>query len=547
MVGGQAIITRRSSFLSMRRIGGSMLKSGQDYGNNYLIGESVASDDLVLAVTCKDNEVEYVSRALEKSEMPVQDMEGIEDNLALLASLDHPHICRFVEAFDNEERIHMVYEKARPVSIFDEEPNLKAGKPLAQEAAQVYIRQLSMALSVAHKQGIVHGRLAPSSLLVDLAENAEDGGRSAKICDMGQTFILRPPRKTLKGCEGPELATGDLAVPGSAMHFKVGLRAYQSADMWSLGIILYLMLTGSLPWAKSQTPLQEAIASDSIEFGKEWRLMPDAKDIVEKLLRGEGRIRLTADKVLRHPWIILSRTKVSKSKMIRVLQNVIFNTTETTFKKFCMRVIAEEMPPEKLAVVTQAFRAIDKNGDGSLEVSEIESALRRYGEEEGQAAEIFEAIDRDASGSLNFAEFTAVSIGPAEYCDKETLWHVFNRFDKDGNGSFDRSEIGTVVREIEHLSESSGLEHQVEEIAIDVSMPVDFDTFVHHMITPAGAHVSTLKVGWDRFCHSVFKVDMHGVRHIAPKMYDHNKAKNRLLISPYSKTEHICVGKQKGK
>merc|ERR1719215_90053 len=329
------------------------------------------------------------------------------------------------------------------------------------------------------------------------------------------------------------------------MHFKVGLRAYQSADMWALGVLLFRMLTGKTPWAKSERPIQEAIVTHTVEFGKEWKSMPDAKDVVEKLLRREGRIRLTADKVLRHPWIILSRTKVSKSKMIRVLQNVIFNTTESTFKKFCMRVIAEDMPPEKLAVVTQAFRAIDKNGDGTLEVSEIEAALRKYGEEEGSASEIFEAIDRDASGSLNFAEFTAVSIGPAEYCDKETLWHCFNRFDKDGNGSFDRDEIGTVVREIEHLNEATALEREVEEIALDVDMPVDFDTFVHHMITPAGQPVSSLKVSLDRFCHSVFKVDVHGVRHISPKAYDQSKAQNPLLKSPYSKTEYLSVGKRK--
>merc|ERR1719190_292411 len=100
-------------------------------------------------------------------------------------------------------------------------------------------------------------------------------------------------------------------------------------------------------------------------------------------------------------------------------------------------------------MIQNAFSIIDKNGDGNLEVEEIRAVLKKYGEEEGAADEIFEAIDRDASGTLNFAEFTAVSIGPSEYCDKEVLWHCFNRFDQDGNGSFDRAEIGTVVREAE--------------------------------------------------------------------------------------------------
>merc|ERR1711957_454358 len=205
---------------------------------------------------------------------------------------------------------------------------------------------------------------------------------------------------------------------------------------------------------------------------------------------------------------------------MRVLQNVLVNTTETTFKKFTMRVIAEDMPAEKVEVVTKLFRAIDKNGDGVLEVKEIKDVLRKYGEEEGAADEIFEAIDRDASGTPNFAEFTAVSLGPSEYHDMETLWHTFNRFDKDGNGQFDKSEIMVVVKEVENSSDPTGLEKEVDEIAKDVDMPVDFDSFVQVILTPAGQNVNKMACSYDRFCYSVLKVDNHKVRHITPKQYD---------------------------
>merc|ERR1719197_1549856 len=108
---------------------------------------------------------------------------------------------------------------------------------------------------------------------------------------------------------------------------------------------------------------------------------------------------------------------MSKSKMRRVLTNVIYNTTESLFKKFALRVMAEDMSPDKVEIVRKAFRAVDKNGDGNLDVSEIREVLRKHKQEEDEADAIFDAIDRDASGTLNFAEFTAVSIGPHEYCD----------------------------------------------------------------------------------------------------------------------------------
>lgn len=542
---------RRSSFSVLnKRTRESILKPGSQYGEGYILGEAVGNDDLVVGIVNKDNDVEYVARAVEKRTMPVQHIPEIEAHLDMLQGLDHVHICTFMEAFDNGERIQLVYEKAKPLSIFEEEQDLREGKPLSQEVAQTYTRQLSMALSVAHKLGLAHGRLSDSCLLVDPAEGGiEDEGRSVKICDMGQTFMLRAPRSLSKepnkepciDYEAPEMVGGDLKAPTNYDGFKNHHRSFQSLDMWALGVILHRMLTGKLPWAAKNKPAKEAILAEIVEFGKEWDTMPDAKDMVEKLLRHEGRIRLTADRVLRHPWIVLSKTKVSKSKMIRVLQNVIFNTTETTFKKFCMRVIAEDMPPEKLAIVTSAFRAIDKNCDGSLEVKEIQQCLKKYGEEEGEATQIFEAIDRNASGSLNFAEFTAVSIGPPEYCDKETLWHCFNRFDKDKNGGFDKEEISMVIREVEHLNDVQGLELQVEEIATDVDLPVDFDSFVHHMTTPAGQPVSKVRIGFDRFCNNILKVDNHGVRHIAARSYDQADRSNPLLRSPYAKNEQIAM------
>jgi len=206
---------------------------------------------------------------------------------------------------------------------------------------------------------------------------------------------------------------------------------------------------------------------------------------------------------------------------------------ESTFKKFTMRVIAEDMPPEKLAIVTQAFRYIDKDGDGNLDVEEIRKVLKKYGDEEASADEIFEAIDRDASGSLNLAEFTAVSLGPHEYCNLETLWHTFNRFDKDGNGNFDLAEIMTVVREVEFVADGEVLEKEVEVIAKDIKMPVDFDTFVQIILTPTGQPVSMASSSLDRFCYSVMKVDRHKVRHIPPKKFG-NSGTAEVNRSPYA-------------
>jgi len=525
----------RSSFMSVRGIKkGAFLKQSRFFSAAYEIGDSVGEDEGVVSTTNKENEVEYVSRAVDKQHTLFRNPAELEDHLQTLSTLDHVHICRFVEAFDCEERLQLIYEKATPTSIFAVDEDLKTDNPIAQENAQVYCRQIAMALRVAHKQGIVHGRLSDSSLLVDNFEPTGSAKRSIKICDMGQTFILRPARSSSRiDFSAPEILLEELPMPANRRAYNDGVKAYQATDCWALGVLLYRMLTGKMPFLKKEgNDMRKTITETSVHFGTEWRDMREAKEVVHGLLRHSSRIRMTADQVARHPWIALSKASISRSKMMRVLNNVMWNTTESTFKKFTFRVIAEDMPAEKLAIVTQAFRYIDKDGDGNLDVEEIRKVLKRYGEEEASADEIFEAIDRDASGSLNFAEFTAVSLGPHEYCDSETLWHTFNRFDKDGNGNFDKAEIMTVMREVEYVADGAILENEVEEIAKDIKMPVDFDTFVQIIVTPTGQPISMASTSLDRFCYSVMKVDRHKVRHIPPKKFDSGKA--GIFRSPYA-------------
>lgn len=245
--------------------------------------------------------------------------------------------------------------------------------------------------------------------------------------------------------------------------------------------------------------------------------MADARDVVKALLTCDARIRVSSVNVLKLPWLTVSREKLSKSKMMRVLQNVLLNTCESPFKKFLLRVIAEDIQPETLEIVGKAFRIVDKNGDGNLEVKEIRRALKKYGEEEDEADAIFEAIDRDASGTLNFAEFTAVSIGRHEYTNAVTLWNTFNRFDNGNKGSFDKPEIARVVGEIQHLSPSEELDAEVGEIVQTVNLPMDFDAFVNLMLAPLGENPNSMNVTWDRMCYNLLKVDNHKVRHLTPK------------------------------
>jgi len=143
----QQVGAQRSSYLTVRGIRkGTFLKQSEGFFAAYEIGDVVGPDDLVISTTNKENEVEYVARALDKRATVFQNITEVEDHLHSLSSLDHVHICRFVEAFDCEERLQLVYEKARSESLFVVDEDLKNGNPMCMENAQVYCRQIAVAL-----------------------------------------------------------------------------------------------------------------------------------------------------------------------------------------------------------------------------------------------------------------------------------------------------------------------------------------------------------------------------------------------------------------
>jgi calcium-dependent protein kinase len=528
-----------------------IIKGVHDF-DNYVRGSKVGTDDKVcVAAKMNDENAEdlnecYVVREIVKSAMPITDISAISEHLLRLSNLDHMHVCRFVEAFDTGKCLQLVYERASENSIFDEDPQLKKGGRVSMDTAKNYCRQIVMALSVAHRLGIVHGRLNERSLLVDWwapSEEEPPDEKFIKICDFGQTWFVREIRKGSKlEYEAPENLWEE--VPSPSKSQPQSEKTHASCDMWSFGVIAYRMLTGKLPFLDV-----ESTKTCTVTFGTEWDKMPDAREVVQGLLKKSPHIRVTANRVMNMPWLAIERTAVSRSKMMRVLNNVIQNSAEITFKKFVMRVIAEDMSPQKLEIVEGAFCFIDKNGDGSLQVEEIKRTLQKYLKEEQEVVDaadgIFEAIDRDASGSLNFAEFTAVSIGPQEYCDKVALWECFNRFDKNQNGEFDKEEISVVVKEVEHLAEGCQVDEVVEAIAQDIEMPMDFDAFVQIMTTPSGQPVNTMKLSWDRFCNNVLRVDNHKVRHLIPKARDEVAQMNQLSKSPYRKSQFAVGAKRK--
>ncbi|KAI7866857.1 kinase-like domain-containing protein [Spinellus fusiger] len=199
--------------------------------------------------------------------------------------LEHPHIVTLYEVLMTETNIHIVSEYCSNGELFD--MLIRWGR-CSEYQAQRWFCQLAKAVHFIHSQQIVHRDLKLENILLDTEYNA-------KICDFG--FARQTDRHQM-------LATfcGSLAysAPEVIQHKKY---TGPETDIWSLGVILYTLLAGELPFDDdSEMVIKHKIIH--LEYQIPSYFSPEASDIIRQMLKYEPSERITMKDILQHPWLL---------------------------------------------------------------------------------------------------------------------------------------------------------------------------------------------------------------------------------------------------
>jgi len=536
------------------------IRSFKEYKLRYKEKGSIRQYSKVNLVTCTDYPGKYVCRKIKRVDMPCQDMAAVRRHLNLLSNLEHPHICRFIEAFEDKDTLFLIYERANSLTLFE---HVTAKSSLTEEEAADYMRQAAMALSVAHSQGIAHGRFSPRTLILADEEDEEEEDENGcdtqiKICDMGQVFILRTDLLRLeddsknlevqKYAMSPELASSDIDMRGDGCI----PRGAEKNDMWALGVVFYHMLSGRAPFkAANRTQLVEQMSSKSIKLQDAmWdQLSSSARDLIEQLMKLNPGLRISAAHTLRHPWVKVAKATFPKRRMLTLLEDMRSNVEECEFKRFVLRVIAEQLPQDgkHASTVENAYRCLDRNGDGILTVEEVILGLKKHlSDMDNRGLEdLFAQIDRDASGTLNVQEFVCASIPQSRSTSAHVLWEAFNAFDKDRSGHVTFDEIDSIVREIEGASLSNTqvtgicglIRSELETVGSHGG--IDFDQFLYIMKNSNPNFSDAIHKDVSRWLWESCGVDNYKVRHLQVSgKWDIRNGKNKGARSVYRKKIH---------
>ncbi|KAM0840838.1 hypothetical protein ACQ4PT_059391 [Festuca glaucescens] len=330
---------------------------------------------------------------------------------------------------DPDGAVHLLMDLCEGGELFD---RIVARGHYSERAAAKIFRTIVDVIQLCHSNGVIHRDLKPENFL--FANKSEDS--PLMVIDFGLSVFFSPGDRFTE-------------VVGSAYYMapEVLKRSYgQEVDVWSAGVILYILLCGVPPfWGDNDEKIAQAILRGCIDFSREpWpRVSATAKDLICRMLDPDPTTRLTAPQVLEHPWLKNADTapNVSLGEAVRArLQQF---SAMSKFKKKALGVVARNMPVEELDKYVQMFHLMDKDKNGNLSLEELMEGLHINGQPvpESEIRMLLEAADTDGNGTLDCDEFVTVSLHLKKMTNDEYLTAAFRYFDKDGSGFIELDEL----------------------------------------------------------------------------------------------------------
>eukprot|EP00746_Dinoflagellata_sp_MGD_P149341 gnl/MRDRNA2_/MRDRNA2_81387_c0_seq2.p1 gnl/MRDRNA2_/MRDRNA2_81387_c0~~gnl/MRDRNA2_/MRDRNA2_81387_c0_seq2.p1 ORF type:complete len:932 (+),score=160.01 gnl/MRDRNA2_/MRDRNA2_81387_c0_seq2:129-2924(+) len=369
--------------------------------------------------------------------------------IRIMKSLDHPNIVKLRATFEEGNIIYFVMEYLQGGELFDR--ILDMGSLSERFSAEV-LEQVAHALSYAHAHGIAHRDVKPENV-VFLSKDFSNS--HVKLIDWGFGIYF-------KECSMRDIV-GSTLYMAPEVYQSTSLRSYpgytEACDLWSLGVLTYVMLSGKQPFWGSNEQMQKRARQERypIKVKPFDDVSKECMDFLQCLLKANPKQRPNISQVLEHPWFILAKgdSSMMDSSLGGVLNNLKQLRASNRFSQLCIIAVAQHMDHKGSSVlhdVHDVFCTMDLNGDGVLTLDEVVKGFRNVlGADSptyNEIIEAYKAMDVDQSGTIDYTEFCAHAMGRIALEKDDVLVEAFNAFDLDKSGSLCITELKIVLESV---------------------------------------------------------------------------------------------------
>ncbi|KAL2632943.1 hypothetical protein R1flu_004422 [Riccia fluitans] len=397
------------------------------------------------------------------------DVEDVRREVQIMHHLEgQKNIVELKGAYEDKHNVHLVMELCAGGELFDR--IIQRGH-YSERAAASLCRTIVQVVQTCHSLGVMHRDLKPENFL--LANKKEDA--PLKATDFGLSVFFKPGERFTD-------------IVGSAYYVapEVLKRNYgPEADVWSAGVILYILLCGVPPfWAETEQGIFDAVLQGHIDFSSDpWpSISSKAKDLVKKMLNQNPKERLTAHEVLSHPWIAVDGEAPDKPLDNAVLSRLKQFTAMNKLKKLALKVIAESLSEEEIMGLKEMFKSMDTDNSGTITFEELKAGLQKQGSNlaESEVRQLMAAADVDGNGTIDYLEFITATMHLNKIEKEDHLYAAFQHFDKDSSGFITMEELEQAL--VKHnMGDPDTIKEIIREVDTDHDGRINYEEFVAMM------------------------------------------------------------------
>ncbi len=398
------------------------------------------------------------------------------------------------ETYEDKRYLYIVSELLEGRELFDH--IVEEHSSFSEAVAARIMRQILGAISESHNVNIAHRDVKPENLRFRSLEGGMDS--DLVLIDFGMS------------CELPL---------GELKHDQVGSLSYvapevlsgahdRGCDIYSAGVILYILFTGTAPFAHCcdltlKRMIQEGIPTsesrgrpaaqglDGLNGGALHSISASGKYFLQQLMATDPLDRPDASTALKHPWLTEHAAHLTEPLPAQVLDSLRSFQRAERLKQAVLGVIASQLEPGEISNLEAQFAVLDRCDSGTVSLEDLQAVLDSHAKNcprrtklgtaanhENTAAEMMKVLDIDHDGRLSMNEFVAAAMRSSLYMQEDKLHAAFDEFDENGDGSISREELRRVLEKHGRPCSEAELDDMLNAYDIKGDSAIDFSEFL---------------------------------------------------------------------